>query len=377
MRKIKLNLSQDKKKKIWMILIIILTTLLIVCSGFYITNASFRSFFDRYILGKEITENNASSIDLSGQEDSSIYAYDKYVTVLNKNILTAYTSSAKKEYEVEVVISDALYASNNRYLAIAERNGKALYFISDGNVLWQKEVDGQISSVKVNKNGYVSVIILGSTYKAVVTTYNPTGKELFKSYLSSTTAIDTAISNDNKYLAIAEINTSGTLIQSNIKIISVEKAQNDPINSVVSTYNAPNDTLITSIQYHDKNKLVILTHNGINYENEKITFANVQLDNYAVCVAEKNAGLLSSNTQVTLKNTSTGRENIYTAQGVAKDLKTHKEHVALNLGSEIHFITTNGWLNKKYTSEKEVKDIVIGDKIAGIIYQDKIDVINL
>ena len=36
-----------------------------------------------------------------------------------------------------------------------------------------------------------------------------------------------------------------------------------------------------------------------------------------------------------------------------------------------------GWLTKKYTSEKEVKDIVLAGKIAGIVYKDKIDIINI
>ncbi len=389
MKKIKLKLNQEKKKKLITILIIILIMLFIICSAFYITNTNFRSFFDRYIFGKEIGENNANSIDLNGQENVSIYAYDKYITVLNKNVITAYTSNAKKEYELELTINNAIYSSNSRYLAVAEHGGKQIYFISEGNILWQKQVEDEISDIKVNKNGYVSVILTGNTYKTIVTTYSPAGKELFTTYLSTTTAIDTAISNDNKYLAIAEINTSGTLIQSNIKIISIEKAQNDPLNSVIYTYNAPNDILITSIQYQNKNKLAILCHDEIitlqdekeeifvNYDNDKITFANVQLNDYVVYTVEKSAGMLSSNTQVVLKNTSTGRENIYTSKGVAKDLKTYNENVALNLGSEIHFITTNGWLNKKYILEKEVKDIVIGDKIAGIIYQDKIDIINI
>lgn len=46
---------------------------------------------------------------------------------------------------------------------------------------------------------------------------------MFKTYLSSSKAVDVAISNDNKHLAIAEVDTSGTIIQSSIKIISIEK----------------------------------------------------------------------------------------------------------------------------------------------------------
>lgn len=384
-----INLDKEKKKKLIIIASVLITVLIIVIIAFYIGNKSFRTFFDRHILGKEITENEATSIDISDQENPSIYAFDKYITILNKNKLNLYSTSGKREYELEVNISDALYASNNRFLMIAQKNGQNLYQISEGNIVWQKEIEGQIQKVNVNKNGYVSVIIAGSSYKTVVAIYSPQGKELFKTYLSSTSSLDTSISQDNKYLAIAEINTSGTLIQSSIKVISVEKAQTDPTNSVINTYNAESNQLIKNVEYQDKNYLVAMYDNeirsiydgeskqSVSFANNKITFANIKLDNYAVYTTEQSSGLFNSNTQVSLINTTTGKENIYVAEGVAKDIKTHANNIVLNLGSEIHFITTNGWLTKKYTSEKEVKDIILGEKLAGIVYKDKIDIINL
>lgn len=384
-----INWSKEKKKKIMTIFISILITVIIIISALYIGNRSFRTFFDRYILGKEITENKATSIDISNQENPSIYAFDKYITILNKNQLDLYTSSGKKEYELQVNISNALYAANNRFLMIGEANGQNLYQISEGNIAWQKEIEGQIQKINVNKNGYVSVIIAGNSHKTVIATYNPQGKELFKTYLSSTACIDTSISNDNKYLAIAEIDTSGTLIQSSIKIISIEKAQKDPTNSVEDIYNAISNQLIKNIQYQDKNYLVSMYDNeirslyrgedesSISFQEDNVKFGSIKLNNYTVYITEKNAGIFNSNTQVGLKNVTTQKENIYIAEGIAKDIKTYANHIALNMGSEIHFITTNGWLSKKYTSEKEVKNIVLGEDVAGIVYKDKVDIINL
>ena len=51
--------------------------------------------------------------------------------------------------------------------------------------------------------------------------------------------------------------------------------------------------------------------------------------------------------------------------------------IALNLGSEIHFVDTNGWLIKKYTSNQEITNVMITNNIAIIIYKDRIEVINL
>ncbi len=135
------------------------------------------------------------------------------------------------------------------------------------------------------------------------------------------------MSNDNKYLAVAEINTSGTLIQSNIKIISVEKAETDPTNSVVFTHNEESNKLITHIKYQDKDRLSVLYDDGINviyeqseegkiaFKENKITFASIDLDNYLAYTIDKSTGLFNSSTQVIIKNTGTNKENVYTTRG--------------------------------------------------------------
>ena len=389
MKKIRINLNREQKKKLIITGIIVLVILIILCIALYIGNSSFRRFFDRYILRKEIVSNNVASIDISTLENPSIYAYNKYITILSKNKLTTYSSSGMKEYEHEILVSDAIYSSNNRFLAVAQKNGQNLYVISESNLLWQAEVEGEIQKIDINKNGYVTVIITGSGYKTIIATYSPAGKELFKTYLSSTIAIDSCISNDNKYLGIAEINTSGTLIQSSIKIISVEKAQNDPTNSVIYTHNAEANRLITDIQYGNQNKLAIQYDDGISilheenenkltsFQENKIKFASIDLNNYSVYTNEKSTGLFNTKTQVILRNNLTDKENIYSADGTAKDIKTHSGNIAINLGSQVDFINTNGWLIKKYVSEKEIKDIVIAESIAGIVYKDKVEIANI
>lgn len=388
MEKIHTNLNKEKKKKMLNIAAIILGVILILTISFYIGNDKFRTMFDRYILRKEVTQNNVVSIEINTDDNPTIYAYSKYIISLNKNKLTTYSNTGKKEYEHEIAVNDALFASNNRFLAVAQKNGQNIYLISESNILWQKETEGNIQKINVNKNGYVSVIISGSSYKTVIATYSPAGKELFKTYLSTTNAIDTDISNDNKYLSIAEINTSGTLIQSNIKIISIEKAQNDPTNSVIYTHNAEANDLIVDIKYQDRNKLICMYDTGIHilqdqkdeqilkFEDNKIMLSSIELNGYSAYTLEKTSGLFS-NTQVILKNMHTTKENVYTIKSIIKEIYTHSDNIALNIGSEVHFINTNGWLIKKYVSEQEIKNIVISDKIAGIIYKNKIDIINI
>ena len=87
--------------------------------------------------------------------------------------------------------------------------------------------------------------------------------------------------------------------------------------------------------------------------------------------------IITKNTAIKIINSTTQKENTYKFEGVIKEMYCSGSKIALNLGSEIHFVDTNGWLIKKYTSNQEVRKIVISNEVAGIIYRNKIELIKL
>ena len=212
----------NKKKIIIATIIAIIVIALTVTSIIYINNKQARNWIDKNIFRKEKTQNNLPSIEIEESNISRIYAFNKYIGILNKNSYEIYDSTAKKENTLTLEITTPIFSSNNRYLAVAEEKGQKIYLIEDKNIKWETEVEGNISQITVNKNGYVAVTIVDTSYKTVIQMYDNQGTPLFKTFLSSTRAVSTSISEDNKYLAIAEIDTSGTIIQSNIKIYSIE-----------------------------------------------------------------------------------------------------------------------------------------------------------
>ena len=48
----------------------------------------------------------------------------------------------------------------------------------------------------------------------------------------------------------------------------------------------------------------------------------------------------------------------------------------MNFGTQVKIINSSGWLVKEYKSSKQIKDLVLGTSIAGIVYKDKIEIIN-
>lgn len=85
----------------------------------------------------------------------------------------------------------------------------------------------------------------------------------------------------------------------------------------------------------------------------------------------------SVKTDVVLTNISNNAESVYTIDSVIKKLICYDQIIAVNLGTEVHFINLNGWLQKKYTSVQEIKDIVIGSTVAGVIYRDRIKIVSI
>lgn len=379
----------NKKKTVILTIIIVFIVIAIITIGLYSTNDKAREWIDKNIFRKEVLQDKVATIDLKENQDSNIYAFNKYIGILNKTKFSIYNSTGSQEKTLDLQISNPIWGSANRFLAIAENKGKKVYLISDKDIAWEAEVEGNISQVHVNKNGYVAVVIVDTSYKTVIKTYNPQGKELFNTYLSSTRAVDVSISNDNKYLAIAEVDTSGTMIQSSIKVISIDKASTDPTNSLENTYKGEENKLITNIKYQNKNKLVCMytdsihqIENGeditlIDNQNKKVIFQSVNLVNRACSIEEKSSGLFTADSLVNIVNIENHEIKQYTASSVTKELYTYGNIIAINLGTEVEFISTDGWLVKRYVANQEITNIVVSDSIAGIIYRDKIEIINL
>ncbi len=367
------------------IIVIAIITLIII----YCTHEPSREWIDKNILKKEVMQDDVNSIELNESKGSNIYAFNKYIGVLNKNQFTIYNNIGNEEKSLEMQVSTPLFDSANRFLVVAEKKGKKLYLITDKDITWETEVEGNISQVHVNKNGYVAVVISDTIHKTVITMYDPNGTEMFKTFLSSTRTADVAISNDNKHLAIAEVDTSGTIIQSNIKIISIEKASSDPTNSLENTYQGESDKLITSLKYQDKARLVCMYTDSIhiiengqdtilmNNKDKKIIFQSIELNNHAVEIEEKSSGLFTADSVVNLINIENKGTKEYIVDSIAKEIYAYGNIIALNLGTEIEFINTEGWLVKRYIANQEITNVVVTDSIAGIIYRDRIEIINL
>ena len=369
-------------------IVVVLILAVVIIFSLYIAEEGFRKWVDINVLRKDISSESVATIDLNVDKNNQIVCYNKYIGILNEKNLKIYNSAGENITDISVNINTAIFSTNDRYLAIAEKNGQELCVISDKTYLWSQKVDGEIQQIYINKNGYVILVTTDTTYKSIITVYDNSGKQLMRNFLSSSRVTDVSISDDNKYLAYSEIDTSGTLIKSSVKIISIEKAQSNSAESTIYTKEAETSKMILKIQYQENGELVCVYDDSINivkdgYEQELIkkedeaTFVSGNLGNSIAYIKEELRSAFNSSSTLNIVNTSSKQTYKYNFGEMAKEMYTTGNVIGINIGTEIYFVKTNGMLIKKYTSNQEITNVMITNNIAIIIYKDRIEVINL
>ena len=377
------------RKKIIILISALCIVIVVAFTLLYNFNYEFHELFDRYILKKNISTENVPTIDLDIKKPNQMCVYSKYIAILNDKKVGIYNEFGEKVREIDVDINNAIFSTSNRYLAIAEYEGKNFYLLFEDTYLWSGNIEGEIKQIHVNQNGCIAIVTTDATYKSIVTVYNQDGSELIKKYLSATRVIDVGISNDNKYIALAELDTSGTILQSRIEIISIERTIKNSDEAEAFSYNADKGALITEIKYQDKNRLVCMYDDHIQVINEEfessdtslqdnnITYASVNLNNGFIYIRENVKGLFKATSTLDIHANQGNKSIKYEIYEVAKEIYANENVIAINVGLDTYFIRDNGWLIKKVTSKQEITNISFSGNVAVIAFKDRLEIINL
>ena len=125
-----------------------------------------------------------------------------------------------------------------------------------------------------------------------------------------------AISTDNSYLAIGEIDYSGTILKSNVRIMSIDSAE------LVYNYSNDNQNIIINIKYYDKenatcvytNSVVTISPSNGNkiYDiTESTCFVDNQMTGNLIVLEKQSSGLFSYEYNLKIKLLSSNNENLY------------------------------------------------------------------
>lgn len=313
----------------------------------------------------------------------------KLLLVLDNNNLALYDNEIK--YSENLVTTGLITNFSNDYMVTVSKDTNAIYLFKEYELLWKNNFNWNIMNVSVNKNGYVTVIYSQSGYKSSIKIFKPSGEEMFTTYLASTYALDAEMSNDNKMLYIAEIDTEGIKLKSNIKVIEITNIEPGITSTPkVETILTRTDTLITDIEYSDINKLHVLmdseivgidTENQVNdiglYEPKNTLFAVVGNSKYPTIIEKKSTGIFTNETNLKIyKEDEIIEVNI---DKTPQNVDVLNDKIALNLGDEVLFLNTNGDVEKRYELEKQLVSVKLYEdgKKAALIFRDKIELLKI
>jgi hypothetical protein len=169
----------------------------------------------------------------------------------------------------------------------------------------------------------------------------------------------------------------------------MENAAKKPDDAIVYKYDADSDNLVTNIEYQKDNlvcmydKYIDIIKNKsvtkvFDYTSEDVLFAGINLNSKIIKVLRKSKGFLGKEFQMKIIDTNNpSNEIVYEIEQNPKGIYVSDNIICINLGTEVLFVNSTGWLMKRYKSSQEVQNIVFNSNIAGIISKNRIELISL
>ena len=115
-----------------------------------------------------------------------------------------------------------------------------------------------------------------------------------------------------------------------------------------------------------------------DYTSEDVLFADINLNSKIIKIIKQSKGFLGKEFQIKIIDTNNlNNETIYEIEQNPKEVYVADNTICINMGTEVLFINSNGWLIKRYKSLQEVQNVVFNNNIAGIISKNRIELISL
>lgn len=239
--------------------------------------------------------------------------YNNKILRVTNNKIEALNFDKKVKWQINFNLLNPLIKANNKYLLIADKNGKNLYLFQDDNKLWDRAVDGPIENVKLGKNGYVLVFIKTKSSRDIIV-FNLKGeKVLYKAYPIHEYLVNADISSDSKKVATVSIVTTQNKVSSKIELFQI-KANGS--NNLTPTFSiVKNDLLVTDIKIFNENTIILVGDNKItavddagndkwikDIGNLKVYKADISSGNYIVLEVSNPNNLLFSGREIQVLN---------------------------------------------------------------------------
>ncbi len=134
-----------------------------------------------------------------------------------------YSFSGEQYAEHVLSLTNPVLSASSKAAAVYDAGGQSIFLFRDGEDRLDLELEGNadILSARVNGEGWLTVTAQQSGYKGAVTVYDRSGTPVVGIKLSSTFAVDAALSPDCKTVAVVTMGQSGGTFTSQVSLYPV------------------------------------------------------------------------------------------------------------------------------------------------------------
>ena len=311
----------------------------------------------------------------------SQYNYKDHLLLVNNKGMMEVDEKGKEKWNVEKQLTNFLVDIAGEYIMFADLEGTPYAGVyKDGKVQQEIKPSSGIITAKVNKNGYAAVAVKEDGYKGMVSVYTNRQKNLYTWHSGEGYITDVELSENNRYLAVAQMMTDGETAYTRINFIDIRKGE------TIATANREN-VIVSNLNYEKDGSLITVSDQDaagyaadgkllfeINLEGKKPTLFQTEEDNLLFLSADGRG-----NSILDIYTKRGKLKGTYTANGEIKNIAVCGSVIVANQMRDVLYIGTNGKLRRTVPIDHDIKSIGIFGNRRNVLVMggNKADIIRI
>ncbi len=305
---------------------------------------------------------NNINISFEMGNDYNAVAAGDLVALLNNRGVTLINDKGKVEGQIEKALSEPTLDTDGEYLLLYDMAGKhfaASY--KNGTQKAEYKIENDIISAKITSKGYSVFASDTDGYKGKVTVFDKKGKIKYEWKSGSGYISDVDITENGRYLAVAQFWAGDTEIMSKVNFIDTRKGE------IIGTAERNNE-IIADIKFVDSDKLIVMTDSnmmGYNHKGKELfatslvgqspTLYDLRSNKMIGVVVHDNRG----NSVLNMYSMGGKIRGTYVAEGEIRALSVRGKTAIIADQSGIVRVSASGRVKNKSEISHDIKDIAL------------------
>lgn len=372
------NDHKQKGSNLPALLFIFILIIIVITVLYYNSQSGFINFSHSTI--SRTQDSIYTSILVNSDTQTKYSAYKDLVVFCDKQGLHAIDNKGIKKWQNDINLNTPFLSIADKYILVASSLGKDIYVINNGNIVHTSKILNNIINAKIKPSGNYVVICEESYYKGKIIVKNIQDELIFEWNSGNAYILDADISNNGKQLAVATLNTDGSIC-TNVLLFDTTRSEPYKIlkfqGSTVANIKFMGDGRISAIA---DNKVFELSSNGnIVWEHDYSGKVLQKAKTEENCVVLALANSFGSNSTITVLDRRGQQRCSIDLNNPIKYIDITKNHITYNDKDNIAISSLSGKLLYHIDIKKDILNAVLykNSKCLLGITSVSMDIINL